>query len=255
MNWTESEISYLEALYPTHSNAEIARDLGRARLSVKNKAQALGLKKAPPWTADADALLRELYPDHRTADIAERLGKPTDVVYRRAYTLGLRKSEAFMASEQSGRLRAETGKATRFQPGQTSWNKGKSYDAGGRSVQTRFQPGHKPHTWQPVGTEVWSTDGYLKRKVADDDVPSRFNWRFVHVLVWEEHHGPVPDGHVVTFRDGDRSNFSIENLECIPRSDLGQRNVMWNRYPRPVAEVMHLRGQLRRRIREKQEDQ
>ena len=42
------------------------------------------------------------------------------------------------------------------------------------------------------------------------------------------------------------SDVRIENLECIPRGVLSQRNTMWERYPRPVAEAIAMRGALRR---------
>lgn len=41
---------------------------------------------------------------------------------------------------------------------------------------------------------------------------------FVHRLVWEMEHGPIPIGHVVHHRDGNKHNNAIDNLECIPRS-------------------------------------
>ncbi|MEN3369982.1 MAG: hypothetical protein V7609_2125 [Verrucomicrobiota bacterium] len=39
----------------------------------------------------------------------------------------------------------------------------------------------------------------------------------LHRLVWIEHHGPIPDGHQIMFRDGDRTNCAIENLYCASR--------------------------------------
>jgi hypothetical protein len=43
--WTTSEISILKRLYRTHSNAEIAKVLGRKVSSVVFKAHLLGLSK------------------------------------------------------------------------------------------------------------------------------------------------------------------------------------------------------------------
>ena len=40
-------------------------------------------------------------------------------------------------------------------------------------------------------------------------------WKLKHVLIWEEHNGPVPKDSVVTFLDGNRDNFDINNLACI----------------------------------------
>ncbi|PWG61731.1 HNH endonuclease signature motif containing protein [Spiribacter halobius] len=198
------------------------------------------------WTDIELSWLEALYADTPNRELGELLGRNPRAVGLKARQLGLRKSEAFMARpEHNGR----------FRRGQSAWNKGQQFDSGGRSRETRFQPGERPHTWVPVGTETTDADGYLKRKVRDDAPPgmSRRNWRYVHVMLWEEHYGPVPRSHAVIFRNGDRTDLRIENLECIPRSELGRRNSMWTRYPRPVAEAVHMRGVLKRRIREIQE--
>ena len=135
------------------------------------------------WTAQKDDWLRSLYPDTPNRTIAKMLCCSYLAVKNRATTLGLKKDPGYMASKPGC-----------FRPGQTSWNKGLSYQPGGRIAENQFKPGHKPQTWVPVGTEAVDKDGYLKLKVSDDrTVPSRYNWKFVHVMKWEEYHGqPVP---------------------------------------------------------------
>lgn len=66
----------------------------------------------------------------------------------------------------------------------------------------------------PVGAEVMATIGYLKIKVAE---PNR--WRFKHIMEWEKHNGKVPEGCLISFKDGDHYNCSIENLMCITKSE------------------------------------
>lgn len=129
----------------------------------------------------------------------------------------------------------------------------KGYSPGGRSVETRFKPGSRPQTWVPVGTEVVDSYGYRKRKVRDDAPTgmTRNNWQFVHILLWEQHNGPVPDGHNVVFRDKDRSNVVIENLECISRADNARRNTI-HRYPRELKNAIRLAAKLKRLVNEKQ---
>jgi hypothetical protein len=36
--------------------------------------------------------------------------------------------------------------------------------------------------------------------------------RFLHRVVWEQHHGPLPKGHKVYFKDKNPDNWSIDNL-------------------------------------------
>lgn len=171
--------------------------------------------------------------------------------------LGLHKTPEFMASMYSGRWRHEDhpGRATWFPAGNVPANKGMRRPGwhAGRMRQTQFKKGHKPATWVPVGTEVVDCEGYRKRKVSDDRTKaSRFNWRFVHVLAWEEANGPVPPGHAVAFRNGNQADIRIENLELISRAELMRRNTLHN-LPKPLADVIRLRGRLVRRIRERQE--
>lgn len=68
--------------------------------------------------------------------------------------------------------------------------------------------------------------------------------------MWEEVHGPIPDGHIVVFRAGaDRENIVIENLELITRGECMKRNTIHN-YPPEVKSVIRLVGKLKRTIAE-----
>ncbi len=95
-----------------------------------------------------------------------------------------------------------------------------------------------------IGTEVMSC-GYLIKKVAINS--GRKDWIQVHVIVWEKENGPVPDGHIVIFKDGNRSNFDISNLECISKRENLNRNSV-HRLPKELAELCQLRGALNRQI-------
>lgn len=115
-----------------------------------------------------------------------------------------------------------SGRTGRFEPGLKPWNKNSHFVAGGRSAETRFKPGHRPRNWLPIGSERFSKEGYLKRKVRDDAPPglSRKNWRYVHTMLWEEHHGPVPATHALLFRNGDKTDIRLENLTLVARAEL-----------------------------------
>jgi hypothetical protein len=210
------------------------------------------LPKRRFWLADEVEQLRRLYADTPTKKIAEQLQRDVKGVYVKAAELGLKKSAAYLAGPHAYRLRrgGGVGTATRFKPGQTPWNKGSHYVAGGRSAETRFKSGHRGgravQVYQPIGAERISKDGYLQRKV-NDDLPFQRRWRFVHVLLWERHHGPVPKGHAIVFRDGDKRNLVIENLDCVSRQELMRRNTV-HRLPKEFAELVQLRGALNRQI-------
>ncbi len=164
------------------------------------------------WTDRHDEWLRNMYPDTSNRTIAKVLGCSYSAVKNRGQLLGLKKSAEYLEREKPGC----------FRKGQPTWNKGLSYQPGGRTKESQFRPGQKPSNTAPIGAETEDKDGYLKRKVRDDAPAgmSRKNWKFVHVLKWEEYHGvPVPAGHVIRFRNGDKRDFSEANLVLVSMAE------------------------------------
>lgn len=109
-----------------------------------------------------------------------------------------------------------SGLTGRFEKGHVSHNKGrKGWSAPGTEA-TRFRQGQLPHNTKPIGWER-TQDGYIYVKVRMRPSRQDCNDNFVpkHHLVWEAEHGPVPDGHVVIFLDGDRTNFALDNLALV----------------------------------------
>lgn len=210
------------------------------------------------WTDAELDTLRSLYPHVPTKDIAAQLGIPLVLVYARASRIGLRKSAAFAASDKSGRIfkGGTLGQLTQFVPGQKPWNTGTHYVAGGRSAETRFKKGEMSgaaqHNYLPIGTLRISKDRYLERKMTDDPsvYPAR-RWTFVHRIVWEQAHGPIPAGHMVIFRPGQFTNdvalLTADRLDCISRADNVRRNSLWRKDPE-VARLIQLKGQITRAV-------
>lgn len=196
--------------------------------------------------------MTRLYADTPTKEIAAKLSRTTGQIYRKAAALGLKKSAEYLAGPHASRLRRgdDIGKAYRFKKGQVPWNKGKPHPARGRSAETQFKPGtlqgRAAEIAQPIGAERLSKDGYLERKV-NNDLPFQKRWRAVHILVWEEANGPLPEGHCVVFRDGNKQNVALENLECISRAENMRRNTL-HRYPKEITDAIRARAVLNRRI-------
>lgn len=112
-----------------------------------------------------------------------------------------------------------------FPKGHTPWNKGMNgLDIGGK--ETRFKKGHTPYNHLPIGTERINSDGYADIKIAEPNV-----WLPVHRFLWERENGPIPDGYVVIFGDGDKTNLSLDNLILVSRKQLlglNQRGLIQN---------------------------
>ncbi len=173
------------------------------------------------WSAADDAQLVEHWKTLPLGDVAQRMGRSTSSVYNRVQKLGLKRTEEYKAITGCGRIKK----------GDRPWNAGlKGWQAGGRSKDTQFKLGEKPsNTWRPIGAERTSKDGILYRKVADTG-DKKADWKAAHVLVWEEHNGPVPEGRIVIFLDRDRQNFDPENLIAVTRAYNMRRNSI-DRYP------------------------
>ncbi len=200
------------------------------------------------WTDEQVATLRQLYPTHTGQQIADVLGLQLKQVYSKAFGLGLKKPGDWIA-ERTRRLMADPnhpGRRTQWAPGHVPHNKGKPHPAKGRSVKTQFKPGRVPHTWRPIGTERVSKEGYLQRKIADTGVTLR-DYVPVHHLVWRMHGRTIPPQHALVFRDGDKRNFDINNLELVHRAELMRRNTV-HRHGPEVARAYQLIGAVRRQI-------
>jgi hypothetical protein len=104
LNLLREQKDILIKLYPTTSNEELAKLLGRTRFAIKTHAQNLGLHKAcyipgerngrgaKLWTKKEDVLIRKLYPTTMAKDIATQfVDRKEKSIQNRAAFLGVRK--------------------------------------------------------------------------------------------------------------------------------------------------------------------
>lgn len=131
------------------------------------------------------------------------------------------------------RNKLNSGLTGRFEKGHVPENKGKTWDefmspeAQAGSRRTTFKKGHIPHNGgSPVGTIRLRHDHknrggkpYYWEKTEEPNV-----WRMKHILVWEEHNGPVPKGYVLNFANGDTTDYRIENLILTTRGQHAIKN-------------------------------
>jgi hypothetical protein len=194
-----------------------------------------------PWTEAELRTLRTLYPDTPTSSIADALGRSENSVGQKARLIGISKSAAFMASEFSGRLK----------PGNVPPNKGTHFVAGGRSAETRFKPGSKPHTTRPVGSYRINPDGHLQQKISEASGSNSKRWRGVAELVWCEANGPLPPKHIVVFKPGMRTTaleeITLDRVECISLAENARRNHPRNKHPE-LARIVQLKGAITRQV-------
>jgi hypothetical protein len=209
------------------------------------------------WSPEEEALLASMYPECHTADIALWIGRTLSQCYQHAAKMGLHKSPEYLASDTACRI--QRGKRDprlavgQFKPGLTPWNKGRDSRETGtghhpNTRRTQFRKGRRPEearNYQPIGALRLSADGYLERKVTDDHpVPAR-RWVAVHRLVWEAERGPIPPGHIVRFKTGQKTTvleqITVDRLECITRAENARLNHPRNRDPE-LAKLVQLRA-------------
>ena len=179
--------------------------------------------KSRRWTRwEVDFLVKN-YATRTSDDIAGWVHRSPGAVQSKAFCLGLRKSDDFMAEHTSRGW---------YKPGHRSHNKGRSQSEWmseqGReiSARTQFQPGtqrpNSPTFRQPGYECVRNEKG---RKVIWIKPFDGRKMMPKHRWLWEQHHGRIPRGSNVFFRDGDTMNCTLENLCLVSRADHMRANL------------------------------
>ena len=182
------------------------------------------------WTEQEVAVLVEHYPHRSTKEVAELLNRTVKQCYCKANLLRLFKTSAYLETASSGRLK--TGNQLTFFPkGNIPWNKGmKGLKIGGEVTQ--FKKGSVPPNHRPVGSTRIDEEGYTYIKIAE---PRK--WALLHRHIYEQEYGKINRNEVIVFRDKNRANFEIENLEKISMSENMERNRI-TKYPIEIQETI-----------------
>ena len=254
-SYTTEQIDFLRKAYPYLTVNSLTRafncvfDQSRTVTQIRSTLHRYGIRSghAPKlmenrlrlFTPEQDKFLRNNY--------AGRSAKELTTLFNDRFGAAMTVRQIKIFVKNRG---IRSGRTGRFEKGHTPHNKGvRGWQAGGRSEKTRFKPGQRGINWMPVGSERITGEGILQRKVSDTGYPPR-DWKSVHVLLWERHHGPVPDGHIVVFRDGNPVKIEIENLACITRAENLFRNSIHN-LPEALKDVIRIRGVLNRHINQR----
>ena len=151
------------------------------------------------YTEEQREFINQNYPGIKTAELAQKFNA------RFGTSLSRNQIKSYLSNHD-----LHNGVVCRFEKGHVPANKGKkmSADVYARAAATMFKKGHIPANHKPVGSErVDAKDGYHLIKVAEPNV-----WRLKHVVLWEQHNGPVPRGFKVIFANQNRDDIRIENL-------------------------------------------
>ena len=165
------------------------------------------------WDDEKLAFMREIIPGHSEREISalfqERYGVPL--------TEGRISNIKIKLGIKSGTTEG------RFVKGQVSHNKGRKWgdymtpEKQERSRATCFKKGNMPHNAKPgLGHTRVDKSGAVLVKVREHKEPGKPNtYELRSRVVWEQHNGPIPPGHVIRHADGDKPNDDIGNLRCV----------------------------------------
>jgi HNH endonuclease len=202
------------------------------------------------WTEAEKEIMRQEYPVNWASDMAAKLGRTVRSVYACALSMKIKKCPIWMATvfkaNQNARL-AAIGPKNQFKKGHPPFNKGcklnpEHYE---KMSKTFFKKGHTPKNLQHEGHERVSVDGYIEVRIRAG------KYALKHRVVWEQHHGKIPPKMNIVFKDGNKMNTDISNLEMITRKELMARNTI-ARFPPELHSTIKILHSLKKNINEKQ---
>jgi len=104
-----------------------------------------------------------------------------------------------------------------FVKGSIPWNKGMKGIH--MSPATEFKRGSVSANKLPVGSVTIRTRKRDNRQRAWVKIAEPSVWKPRALVVWEEHNGPIPKGHVIHKIDDDPLNDDIGNLSMVTRAE------------------------------------
>lgn len=158
--------------------------------------------------------IRSIAAGRKTAEIADMVSEHFGIEFTARQCRAYKKNHDIVS-----------GVDCRFEKGNVPANKGKkmSKEQYEKAAPTMFKKGDVPANHMEVGEYTHTTDGYLIQKVKETGT-QRERFEFVHRHVWEEHNGPIPEGKMVSFLDGDKDNCDISNLVLIDNEENLEMN-------------------------------
>lgn len=156
------------------------------------------------WTDEEKEFLKEITPGRHYKEIYEIMNKKYGFSYGQVVSA-------------VKRYKLHTGVGWRFPKGHIPFNKGTKGLT--KANKTSFKKGHIPKNKKLLGSERIGSEGYTLIKIAEPNV-----YKLKHRVIYEQHHGKIPKNHTVVFADGNKSNFDIDNLILVSRSELAMMN-------------------------------
>jgi len=204
------------------------------------------------WTQAETEYLIMHYANTDTEAIAMYLNRDVKKVLAKANKIGLKKTKEYIQrrSVEAYQKFKHKYQPSHFQKGHVPANKGVAMkkEVYAKLERTMFKKGTVPHNFRPAGSERESKDGYLEVKVNDSN-----KWQLKHRVIWENANGKIEKGFIIAFKDNNKKNCCLENLEKITLQDNMKRNSIIQ-YPEELQQVIRLKGKLKRTIKKLEDE-
>lgn len=105
----------------------------------------------------------------------------------------------------------------------------------------------------PIGSLRRGGHGVWMRKISEGN--GKADWQYEHRLIWERERGPIKHREMICFKDSNIDNLTIENLENMSREDFMRKYCIHRLYPRELLEVIHLNAWVKRKIKQRVENE
>lgn len=219
ISYSKEEIDFIVEKYKDHQRAEVAK-LFKEKFNREIKSQdvantayryATYKKEVKKINEEHVEYLKDIYQKYKLEDCKKMI------------------EEKFGISTTLSSLRSILHKYKIYTERETKFQKGNklSPEHYAKIQATMFKKGKKPFNAHPIGHEI-NCKGYIWVKVADDLYETRGdwmkNWKPKSKIIYEQHHGPVPEGHQIIFADGNNRNFDIDNLIAVSKREICYMN-------------------------------
>ena len=113
---------------------------------------------------------------------------------------------------------------TLYQQGHSLSQVAKAFGVTRQSVFKMFAKRLLPmRTIEPLPFIMWNNQKYTRRKNGYY-ARTKAGRRYLHLEIWEQANGSIPDGYEIHHADGDKTNNTLGNLELLTASEHGKRH-------------------------------
>lgn len=262
---TDKDRAYIDAncfLQPARQIGEVLGiNKGTVRSYLRNKGITIPKELAHKWRTEGmhrahaatihpeDDVIKAEYLITNVNQLSIKVGRSEQFVNDRLRHLGLVIPPNIIEQRKQ---------STRMKKGHIPFNKGKKQEdymtpeGIERAKKNWFKAGEIPPNKAHFkdGDITVRKDSKTKRSYYWIRIRLRI-WKMLHVKLWEDEYGAVPDGHIVVFKDKNSLNCELQNLELISIEENMRRNTIHN-YPPEIKEIIRINTKLNKAIHEKQ---